>query len=253
MSKKVLLAAGVLVVAAAVLTGVVIMGRSDGGGGNGGGVSGNEGGGPVISFMDTPDTIVVEVEQGMVDAPMVVADDPAAGGSKCVFIPEGPNETELNPKAHTEDGTPVFWKDVKESKYAGKALYPNGMAHVKFNVEEAGDYVLWMRAYWMHGCANSFYFLVDPDNDPVDKDGNGAYDDEVIPMEFGDADGTYKVWHWVRYGRKKAGGRPETFRLDPGEHTIAIYNREDGIRLDQVLFVEYDAENEYYPTGIEGQ
>ncbi|MBN1807683.1 MAG: hypothetical protein JW909_01345 [Planctomycetes bacterium] len=200
---------------------------------------------PQITFAASVTRVVAEVESGIIEKPFVMVEDPAAGGGLSVELPENPDKTELNPKTRTSGGEPAFWKDVDAGKYVGQALYPNGAIRVPFEVLKAGDYSVWFRAYWLHGCANSVYFMIDPRKDPVDADGNGEYDDEIVPVSL-DGAGTYKVWHWVRYGREG-----DVFHLDAGRHEIVIYNREDGVRLDQVLFAELAGGNQYYPTGVE--
>ena len=204
----------------------------------------------VITFAQEVPRVVTEAETAKLEAPFVMIDDPAASGGKAIEIPENPDATELNPKSKTADGKPAEWEKVSKGEFAGQPLYPNGIARIPFTIKEDGEYVLWMRAYWLHGCANSLYFMIDPQKDPVDKDGNGTYDDEIIPTAF-DGGGTYKIWHWVQYGAHGQNKKPETFKLSAGQHTIVIYNREDGIRLDQILFAGYSEGNEYYPTGIE--
>ena len=59
---------------------------------------------------------------------------------------------------------------------------------------------------------------------------------------------TWKVWKWVEF-------RPKAFQLKPGEHTLKIFNREDGIKLDQFLLAlvppSGDREDAYYPVDVE--
>ena len=47
------------------------------------------------------------------------------------------------------------------------------------------------------------------------------------------------TWHWVK---------GDTFTLTAGKHTITIFNREDGVRLDQFLLTTDTA---LRPVGIE--
>ena len=100
----------------------------------------------------------------------------------------------------------------------------SGVATIRFDVANAGDYHLWSRAWWEDSCGNSFSFRID--------DGK--------PFVFGQ-DGTYTRWHWIRVRRRR-------FRLSKGTHTLHIINREDGARIDQVLFT---TSKRFVPVGIE--
>jgi len=91
---------------------------------------------------------------------------------------------------------------------AGKAVY-------SFEVPEDGVFTLWCRVWWGGECSNSF--TVRADDQPA--------------FLFGE-DATYKVWHWVRYPVSRTSA---PLRLAKGKHTLTFNNREDGVRLDQVL------------------
>jgi len=101
----------------------------------------------------------------------------------------------------------------------GEAVFP-------FAVREAGVYVLWCRVWWADECANSFTMHVDA----------------APPFTFGQ-DPTFRRWHWV-----KAPSGLEQLDLSPGEHTLTVRNREDGVRLDQILLVR---NRRYVPVNIE--
>jgi hypothetical protein len=104
---------------------------------------------------------------------------------------------------------------------AGKAVY-------SVDVPEAGNYVLWLRVWWNGECSNSFTISVD----------------SQTPFLFGE-DATYKVWHWVRYPVSRT-ARP--IQLTAGKHTLCIMNREDGVRLDQILL---SGDKRFVPVDIE--
>jgi hypothetical protein len=53
-------------------------------------------------------------------------------------------------------------------------------------------------------------------------------------------DGTFDAWHWLEV--------PKLYTLDKGKHDLYILDREDGIRIDQILVTN---DTEYYPQGIE--
>ena len=81
-----------------------------------------------------------------------------------------------------------------------------------------------LRAMWEDGCGNSIYLKTAG----MER-----------PMMLGD-DGTYKAWHWVST-------RNEII-LPAGEQKIVLVNREDGVRIDQVLIT---GDAGYVPQDIE--
>ncbi|MCF7855719.1 MAG: hypothetical protein K9N51_13040 [Candidatus Pacebacteria bacterium] len=109
---------------------------------------------------------------------------------------------------------------------AGKPPQVEGRAVYTFAVPEDGRYKLWCRVYWPDGCGNSFGMRIDDNPE----------------FTFGQ-DGTYNTWHWV-----EAPPRLEQLELRKGTHTLTVMNREDGPRLDQVLFT---TNRRYVPVAIE--
>lgn len=83
---------------------------------------------------------------------------------------------------------------------------------------------IWIRAWWEGSCGNTVCLRVD-DGGKILTIGN---------------DGTYDAWHWLE--------APVTFTLDKGVHTLYLLNREDGIRIDQILIT---SQMDYYPQGCE--
>jgi len=104
---------------------------------------------------------------------------------------------------------------------AGKAVF-------SFEVPEDGQFTLWCRVWWEGECSNSFTVTVD------DQPG----------FLFGE-NATYKVWHWVKYPVSRT---TAPIRLTKGRHTLTFHNREDGVRLDQVLL---SADRRFVPVDIE--
>lgn len=104
---------------------------------------------------------------------------------------------------------------------AGKAVYT-------VEVPADGSFTLWCRVWWGGECSNSF--TVTLDDQPA--------------FLFGE-DATYKAWHWVRYPLSRTSA-PIT--LAKGKHTLTFHNREDGVRLDQVLL---SADKRFVPVEIE--
>lgn len=103
-----------------------------------------------------------------------------------------------------------------------------GKASFTVEVPESGLFTLWCRVWWEGECSNSYTVNVD------DQSG----------FLFGE-DATYKVWHWVKYPVSRT---VAPIKLIKGIHTLTFHNREDGVRLDQVLlstdkrFVPVDTE-----------
>jgi len=103
-----------------------------------------------------------------------------------------------------------------------------GKAAFTLDVPEDGLFTLWCRVWWEGECSNSFTVNVD------DQPG----------FLFGE-DATYKVWHWVKYPVSRT---VAPIKLAKGKHALVFHNREDGVRLDQVLlssdkrFVPVDTE-----------
>ena len=104
---------------------------------------------------------------------------------------------------------------------AGKAVF-------SVDVPEDGSFTLWCRVWWEGECSNSV---------------NVTVDDQPAFL-FGE-DATYKVWHWVKYPVSRT--TPPVV-LAKGKHTLTFHNREDGVRLDQVLL---SADKRFVPVGIE--
>lgn len=101
-----------------------------------------------------------------------------------------------------------------------------GNATYSLTIPADGTYVLWMRVYWEGECSNSF----------------GVQLDEGAEFSFGQ-DGTYKSWHWV-----KSPPRLRQLDLKKGACTLTLKNREDGVRVDQILLT---TQGRYVPVGVE--
>jgi hypothetical protein len=103
-----------------------------------------------------------------------------------------------------------------------------GKATFAVEVPEDAAYTLWCRVWWEGECSNSFTV---------------GFDDQPAFL-FGE-DATYKAWHWVKYPVSRT---VAPVRLAKGRHTLAFRNREDGVRLDQVLL---SADKRFVPVDIE--
>jgi hypothetical protein len=104
-------------------------------------------------------------------------------------------------------------KYVQIAAGKGKAPKVACQATFTFELEKEGTYYLWCRVCWDGECSNSFTMTLD----------------DGLAFVFGE-DATCNAWHWV-----KAPPRLKQLTLTKGKHTLTVKNREDGVRLDQVL------------------
>jgi len=106
---------------------------------------------------------------------------------------------------------------------AGSGTKAGGSATYKINLPEDGTYYFWARCWWIDSCGNSFSVKI------ADK-----------PLFTFGNDGTYKRWHWVKAKIK--------LKLKKGKHDLIIKNREDGIKIDQILITN---DRKVIPVDIE--
>jgi len=104
---------------------------------------------------------------------------------------------------------------------AGKAVFT-------VDVPKDGAFTLWCRVWWEAECGNSFTVKID----------------DQPAFLFGE-DATYKTWHWVKSPVARS---TAPIKLTKGSHTLTFHNREDGVRLDQVLL---SADKRFVPVEIE--
>jgi hypothetical protein len=103
-----------------------------------------------------------------------------------------------------------------------------GRVSFRIDVPQDASYTLWCRVWWEGECSNSFTV---------------GFDDQP-PFLFGE-DATYKSWHWVKYPVSRT---VSLIKLAKGHHTLTFKNREDGVRLDQILL---SADKRFVPVDIE--
>ncbi len=152
--------------------------------------------------------ICLEAESAAVTPPMLVVEDTVPA--------DAPNEQRASGEKYIEIAQ-------------GKGHPPkmtNGLAVLSFDVEEPGEYTLWCRVWWLDACGNSLRINLD----------------QAPGFTFGE-DGIYKRWHWV-----KAPPRLKQLKLKQGKHTLTLANREDGVRVDQILLFKG---RRFVPVGIE--
>ena len=156
------------------------------------------------------DTLCMEAESATnVQRPMVAATT-ATGGVDAVII---------------DAASAKAFLEIPEGKGNPPKL-TRGAATLTFSIEKGGTYTLWARVYWNGECSNSFSMHID-DNPP---------------FSFGQ-NATYKNWHWV-----KSPPRLAQLTLKSGTHTLTLANREDGVRIDQVMLT---SNRRLVPVGIE--
>jgi len=209
--------------------------------GNGGGKGGGKG---AVVVLPQAQRIVVEAESAKnAIAPFEVEENDECAGGKCLVLPEvWATKQELNPTFRVRGEKELVSMKKAKDNPLGKALVPNGAVELPFKITKAGRYNVWVRAWFANMCANSFYLSVDTDP-PVDTDGDGKYD-ENPPHTLGGS--TYERWRWATL-------RDREFDLAEGGHVVRVFNREDGIRIDQVLFAEISDGPlpPYNPQGME--
>jgi len=178
---------------------------------------------PVTEFGEHRVKIVIEPERFLeLEKPVKVTPDSAASGGMCIEIEEG----------------------------AGKPPRVGGKAVCRFTVPKTAVYRLWGRRWWKDACGNSFLFSIAGDHPARIVDAGGKEPaDAAAPHVFGE-DASYNPelgipWKWTK---------GHLYRLAAGTYTLTILNREDGVRLDQVLLVEVledDDEFPYIPVDVE--
>lgn len=112
-----------------------------------------------------------------------------------------------------------------------KEISKGGSATYEIDVAEPGEYTLWIRKNWCCGCGNSLTLSVDQGKE----------------IAFG-GDATYGKWDWKRAVDPAQPGQPMVLTFAKGKHSLAVGNREDGSKFDQILFIQ---DNEYVPVSIE--
>ena len=156
---------------------------------------------------------------GAVEAPMIIVqkEEKATDVSGKGYIEVLRTNTQSQANLQSNRVTNVQTNASKKTK--GHAVY-------NFEVAEDGEYSLWCRVWWLDRCGNSLTVIID--------DGK--------PFTFGQ-DGTYKFWHWVKNPPKI-----KQLNLKKGKHKLQVKRREDGIKLDQILFTK---DKRFVPMGIE--
>lgn len=88
----------------------------------------------------------------------------------------------------------------------------SGQADYTLNITDPGIYTFWGRVVFLNSTDDSFFLSMDSGTDGVYTAGASA------------------AWQWVKYGT--------TFDLTAGIHTFRVKFREDGAKLDKLLFTK---------------
>jgi hypothetical protein len=150
--------------------------------------------------------LVIEPEAATrIEPPVTVAADSTASGGRCIEVREG----------------------------AGKPPAVGGQTVCAFRVPADGTYRLWGRRWWMDACGNSLDLAIRGTTPAVIAGGPLDGRPAGQPHLFGD-DASYNpdlglAWIWTRGA---------LYRLTAGAYELVIANREDGVKLDQVLLAE---------------
>jgi hypothetical protein len=132
---------------------------------------------------------------------------------------------EKAPDSQSATGTVLRIQDKKGTPPEGEEPdMKYGGATYELQLAGPATCKVWVRAWWEGSCGNTVCIRVG---------------DQGKNLTVGN-DGTYDAWHWLEV--------PTSFALEKGTHTIYLLNREDGIRIDQLLVT---SDMEYYPQGAE--
>jgi hypothetical protein len=139
----------------------------------------------------------------------------------------------VSDESEASGGKVVYLKEKtnKEQEKKPNQEFNDGSIEYQFTVEAEGDYILWLRKLWMDGCGNSVYCTV---NKPMTAKN---------ALVLGE-DGTYGKLTWIRLSDKPV-------HLKAGANVLRIQNREDGIKLDQFAFIEFEDVDGLVPVGKE--
>jgi len=165
-------------------------------------------GGGSLDIPPPPDNnIRIEAETGGVTAPFVIRDDAQAAGGKYIVIPSG-------------SGT-------------------GGVAVYNFNIQAAGDYVVWGRVKAPSGVEDSFFISMDGGPDKLW---------DVLQTQW------TNVWTWDQVSDRGSGSptspqyNPVIFSLTAGVHTLEVKQRDENTSLDKILIT---SNRSFVPSGKE--
>lgn len=159
-----------------------------------------------------PGRIVFEAETAAAtEAPLVVVD--------AARVPPG--------SVYVEGASGGSYVEIPD-KAGNPPKLEKGFARFEIDVPADGEYTLWARVWWEGECSNSFMVQIN-DN---------------APFLLGE-NATYHAWVWVKYPVARM-MRP--IALKQGRQVIVFKNREDGVRLDQIVL---SSDRRFVPVDIE--
>lgn len=132
-----------------------------------------------------------------------VPDSEAVASTKVLFLEDRVNEKLV--RQEIESG------GQKDYAFPGTVEY-------SFELAKADSYVVFVHANFQDDCGNSVYVKVD----------NGT----IYRIEYAVAREFNSDYKWTC---PLSEGNPVTVKLEAGKHTLTLLNREDGIKIDQIL------------------
>jgi lysophospholipase L1-like esterase len=105
----------------------------------------------------------------------------------------------------------------------------DGTAEYTFDVQQAGDYVIWGRCYALSQYMDSFFMEVDEN-------------EQIITWHL---EQTYDQWVWQKVTDDRA---EKSFYLTAGTHKIKIIKRDINVRIDKLILTR---DNSFTPEGKE--
>lgn len=136
-------------------------------------------------------SVYLEAESGTISSPMAVALDPKASNGRFIY------------SSRSEQGNVA----------------------IRFEVAEAGSYMVWCRVLSPDSSTDSFYVSIDGGPEEIYRTALNSWSSQ---------------WQWTRIN-DDAGGTPRLFQLGAGVHTLTFRSREASTLLDAV-YVTNDPE-----------
>jgi len=132
-----------------------------------------------------------EAEDGYLYGPMELAYDESASSGEYIWVPEGQGNV---------------WNSSKDGGYA----------EYVFDVQMAGNYVIWARLISESWHDDSFFVSVD----------NGDY--ALWDTQYAG------IWVWEQV-RNRGGQNPVIYYLEESQHSLIVKQREDGTKIDSII------------------
>jgi fibronectin type 3 domain-containing protein len=143
--------------------------------------------------------IVIEAEEGDIFVPMEIGDDANASTGGYIWPPTGTGDL------------------FSPSPTGGRMDY-------RFDIPQAGDYVVWGRVMAPDTSSDSFFISLDGSQEVVWHTNRGDQ-----------ASWTWDVVSVRNLDDVRDASAPHIYHLEAGEHTLTIKQREDGTKLDMVV------------------